>query len=119
MPEFRVVWEIDIEADSPQQAAKEALDLQRDKDCICNHFTVIDKDGKRTAVDLGYAFEEYLIAAMNTPTTQRRGQFAFNLLHTKRPDIATKLLTSGDLALDPYYLDVRIPKFLTWVGENW
>lgn len=41
MPQFRVRWEIDIEADTPRDAAKEALDLQRDKDSICTHFTVI------------------------------------------------------------------------------
>lgn len=32
MPHYRVLWEIDIEADSPQEAAAQALIIQRDND---------------------------------------------------------------------------------------
>lgn len=118
MPQFRVRWEIDIEADTPRAAAKEALDLQRDKDSICNHFTVIPEVGEHIPVDLGYSFEDYLIEAMNTPTTLRRGQFAVNLLYDHRPDLYIKVTTTTEY-IDPYYHDIRIPQFLTWVGENW
>lgn len=30
MPEYRVMWEIDIEAESPRQAAEKALEIQRE-----------------------------------------------------------------------------------------
>ena len=37
---FRVVWEIDIEADSPEEAAAEALKIQRDPESTATDFTV-------------------------------------------------------------------------------
>lgn len=48
---YRVVWEIDIDAKSPKDAAKEALRIQRDKtDATC--FSVYNSKGRRTDVDL-------------------------------------------------------------------
>lgn len=44
MPLFRVTWEIDIEADSPEDAAREALRIQRDTESIA---TVFDVNGTR------------------------------------------------------------------------
>ena len=41
MPEFRVCWEIDIEADNPEEAAARALIVQRDND-PANSATVFD-----------------------------------------------------------------------------
>ena len=32
MPEYRVMWEIDVEAESPRQAAEKALEIQREAD---------------------------------------------------------------------------------------
>ena len=43
MPDYRVVWTIDIEADSALKAAQEALGVQRDKDSIATAFKVIEK----------------------------------------------------------------------------
>ena len=40
MPMYRVVWEIDIEADSPVLAAKEALLTQRDPTSTATVFVV-------------------------------------------------------------------------------
>ena len=40
MPQFRVSWEIDIEADTPQQAAKQALAIQRDPKSTATQFSV-------------------------------------------------------------------------------
>ncbi|WP_454887935.1 hypothetical protein [Sphingomonas oryzagri] len=41
MPEFRVRWEIDIEADNPKEAPARALIVQRDND-PANSATVFD-----------------------------------------------------------------------------
>ena len=42
MPDYVVRWEIDITADSPREAAKEALEIQRDSQSIAMAFDVID-----------------------------------------------------------------------------
>ena len=52
---YRVIWEIDIEADSPEQAVKEALDIQRDNsdENIATVFKVIDREiNKKYLVDM-------------------------------------------------------------------
>lgn len=52
MTDHRVVWEIDIEADSPEEAAKEALVIQRDQGSDATCFTVTDKEsGKKFEID--------------------------------------------------------------------
>ena len=51
MPEYRLKWEIDLTADSPLEAAKEALNVQRDLSSIASVFTVTDKDGNETLID--------------------------------------------------------------------
>lgn len=56
MAEYRVKWEIDIEATSPEAAAEQALDIQRDGFSMATCFAVIDEVGKSTPVDLGDAF---------------------------------------------------------------
>ena len=38
--EYRVRWEIDIFADSPEEAVKEAVAIQRDSESIANCFEV-------------------------------------------------------------------------------
>lgn len=40
MPEYRVSWYIDIYADSEVEAAKEALEIQRNKESIATVFDV-------------------------------------------------------------------------------
>jgi len=37
---YRVLWEIDVEADSPREAAKKALEIQRDPASMATAFTV-------------------------------------------------------------------------------
>lgn len=49
---FHVVWEIDIEADSPQNAAREALAIQRDLTSLAMVFDVTDFKGETTRVNL-------------------------------------------------------------------
>lgn len=44
MPEYRVIWEMDIDASSPREAAEEALKVHRDPESIATIFTV---DGEK------------------------------------------------------------------------
>lgn len=46
MATYRVIWEIDIEADSPQEAASEAAAIQTDPESIATVFTVSCGDQK-------------------------------------------------------------------------
>lgn len=52
MTQYRVVWEIDIEADSPREAAGEARYIQLDADSYALHFDVISDDGTVHHIDL-------------------------------------------------------------------
>jgi hypothetical protein len=49
---YHVVWEIDVEADSPQEAAEEALALGWDPDSTAKYFHVTAPDGTVTEIDL-------------------------------------------------------------------
>lgn len=52
MKNFRVVWEIDIDAETPEAAAHEALEIQRDPDSVATCFYVTDSTTKiMTKVD--------------------------------------------------------------------
>jgi hypothetical protein len=42
--EYRVKWEIDIEAKNPEEAAKKALEIQRDPKSIATYFSVYQKN---------------------------------------------------------------------------
>jgi len=44
MTDYLVTWKIDIEADSPEEAAKEALLIQKDQGSYATCFTVINKE---------------------------------------------------------------------------
>jgi len=46
MPEFRVSWEIDVTADSEQEAAKIAQAIQRDPNSIATFFKVQEWSGR-------------------------------------------------------------------------
>lgn len=55
MKEYRVQWTIDIDASSPEEAAREALAIQRDPASIATVFTISTKDAfEVTTVDLGF-----------------------------------------------------------------
>ncbi|SRR5579885_1513013 len=52
--EYRVSWKIDLDADSPEQAARAALRIQRDPTSIATVFEVTPRAGGKTVtVDLG------------------------------------------------------------------
>lgn len=54
MPEYLVKWEIDINADSPREAAEKALEIHRDPDSVATFFKVIhpEDDEKRSWSDI-------------------------------------------------------------------
>ncbi len=49
---YRVVWEIDLHAETPREAAKMAVEIQQKPDSIAHVFTVIDRKGEAVNVDL-------------------------------------------------------------------
>ena len=51
MPEYKLKWEIDLTADTPQEAAIEAMRVQRDVSSIASVFTVTDEAGNETIID--------------------------------------------------------------------
>lgn len=53
MTHYLVTWEIDSEADSPEEAAMEALLVMQDKQSEALNFTVIEcKTKKKYSIDL-------------------------------------------------------------------
>lgn len=44
MPTYRVIWEIDIDAETPAEAAQKALKIQRKPDSWATVFQVIGED---------------------------------------------------------------------------
>lgn len=52
MPDYLVMWEIDINAKSPEAAAAKALEIQRDPNSVATVFDVTDEDGRTVRVDL-------------------------------------------------------------------
>ncbi len=51
--EYRVTWTIDISAESCEDAARLAREIQLDKDSLATHFTVVREDQKTEEIDLG------------------------------------------------------------------
>lgn len=49
---YLVIWEMDIYADSPWEAAEKAWGHMRAPDSIANVFNVIDANGVGTLIDL-------------------------------------------------------------------
>ena len=49
---YRVRWEIDLDADSPSEAAELALSIMLDSESTATVFDVTDEAGETTRVDL-------------------------------------------------------------------
>lgn len=49
---YIVQWEIDISADNPEDAAREALEIMRDPHSEALFFKIIDNSGHLTDIDL-------------------------------------------------------------------
>ena len=67
--------------------------------------------------------EDFLIYFVEVPRPkdQRRGQWAYNCLHSLYPDVAVQLVeeaTNGNPGIDPFYNDDRLPAFEQWLFEN-
>lgn len=52
MPTYKLVWEIEIDAETPLEAAGKALEYQRDPGGEATIFDVFGEDGEVTQVDL-------------------------------------------------------------------
>lgn len=59
MKRYHVTWDIDLHADSPEAAAREALRIQRNPESIATVFTVIPEDGDPQQIDLAAIDEEH------------------------------------------------------------
>lgn len=55
---FHVVWEIDIHADTPREAAEQAFAVMQRSGTLANYFEVFDQDGVQTDIDLDEDGEE-------------------------------------------------------------
>src|SRR2546427_77361 len=55
--DYHVSWDIDLVADSPTDAARQALRIQRDPDSIATVFDVADEEGNIERIDLTAAAE--------------------------------------------------------------
>lgn len=69
MPEFRVIWEIDIDAATPEAAA--ALADKYQKTTNSNVYTVVDKVGERHQIDLDKQEGEPEASDLNKGRQQR------------------------------------------------
>lgn len=52
MPDYLVQWEINITADSPEAAAREAWYYMRKPDSTANVFDVVGEEGPTVRIDL-------------------------------------------------------------------
>jgi hypothetical protein len=52
MPEMTVRWEITVDAESPEEAARVAREIQLDPESTATVFEVEDAQGHRVSVDL-------------------------------------------------------------------
>jgi len=50
MPSYYVSWDIQVDADSPEDAALQALGIQQDHESIATVFTVVDEETNAAAV---------------------------------------------------------------------
>jgi hypothetical protein len=52
MPEYLVEWQIEIVAETPEEAARKALIIQRDTTSLATAFDVTDDAGDTARIDL-------------------------------------------------------------------
>lgn len=58
MQNYRVIWEIDIEADNPEEAARQARQHQTRPDTTATVFDCFDEAGNATRIDLAESSEQ-------------------------------------------------------------
>lgn len=52
MTTYNIKWEIEIDAKTPEEAARKALEIQRDPASLATVFDIYDEEGNHTRVDL-------------------------------------------------------------------
>lgn len=52
MQTFNVIWEIEIDADTAEAAARQAREIQLDPENQSGYFTVVDEEGEISDVDV-------------------------------------------------------------------
>jgi len=58
MADYFIEWTIDLEASTPEEAAREALKIMRDPESAATCFKVYDEDGNPVQIDLTRIDEE-------------------------------------------------------------
>lgn len=58
MNHYLVTWEIELDAETPEEAARKALEIQRDPNSIATVFDVVDENAIATRVDITALDEE-------------------------------------------------------------
>jgi hypothetical protein len=78
---YRVTWEIDITADSPEEAAMAAKQIQQDPESCANVFCISEADNGSfcTVVDLDVIDERRRSEAVETPDTQQKRRKPFSM----------------------------------------
>ena len=99
-PSYRVRWEIDLDADTPEEAAATAAMIQRDPDSLATVFDVIDDAGQAHAVDVGSrSWQQQLHQAWKVagcPIDRAVTHDGYTLTVRLRPDDGATLIDSGD-----------------------
>ena len=67
MPEYHVTWEIDLDAESPREAAEKALHIHRNPESIATVFDVTDETGHTERIDLDEAEDDEACVACGRP----------------------------------------------------
>ena len=82
---YHVMWEIDIDAETPEAAAREAFKCMQDPQTTATVFDVFDEDGTPTRIDLAEsdpvvkAEQEYLVILLYPEyMTDNYGQETYN-----------------------------------------
>lgn len=52
MPTYRVLWEIDVDANTLEEAVARTKEIQLDPNSEANFFTVTDEEGKSIQIEL-------------------------------------------------------------------
>ena len=60
MTSYSVNWQVEIDAESPVEAARQALKIHRDQNSTATVFDIYDEDGNSTHVDLLEIEEEQM-----------------------------------------------------------
>lgn len=66
MTEYRVVWEIDLDAESPEEAVRKARAYQLFADTKANAFDVFKRNGKTKSADMEHVSQIDLLEIVET-----------------------------------------------------